>query len=44
MKRTTDFQTIRSEGSLLPPDLPRRMLEPVAKLDATRPEDYPVGV
>ena len=33
MKRTTDFQTIRSEGGLLPPDLLRRVLDPKAKLD-----------
>lgn len=40
MKRTADFQTIRSEGGLLPPDLLRRVLDPAAKLDGTRPEDY----
>ena len=40
MKRGTDFQTIRSEGGLLPPDLLRRVLDPKAKLDGTRPEDY----
>src|SRR3990170_1846843 len=39
-RRTTDFQTIRSEGGLLPPDLLRRVLDPKAKLDGTRPEDY----
>ena len=33
MKRITDFQTIRSEGGLLPPDLLRRVLDPKAKLD-----------
>jgi hypothetical protein len=38
--RATDFQTIRSEGGLLPPDLLRRVLDPQAKLDGTRPEDY----
>jgi hypothetical protein len=38
--RTTDFQTIRSEGGLLPPDLLRRVLDPKGKLDGTRPEDY----
>lgn len=32
MKRTTDFQTIRSEGGRLPPDLLRRVLDPNAKL------------
>ena len=36
MKRATDFQTIRSEGGLLPPDLLRRVLDPAAKLDGTR--------
>ncbi len=35
-----DFQTIRSEGGLLPPDLLRRVLDPKEKLDGTRPEDY----
>jgi len=39
-RRTTDFQTIRSEGGLLPPDLLRRVLDPKEKLDGTRPEDY----
>src|SRR3990172_4729639 len=39
-RRTTDFQTIRSEGGLLPPDLLRRVLDPAAKLEGTRPEDY----
>ncbi len=39
-RRTQDFQTIRSEGGLLPPDLLRRVLDPKAKLDGTRPEDY----
>ncbi|OGA29364.1 MAG: hypothetical protein A3I01_15340 [Betaproteobacteria bacterium RIFCSPLOWO2_02_FULL_65_24] len=40
MKRATDFQTIRSEGGLLPPDLLRRVLDPAAKFEGTRPEDY----
>lgn len=40
MKRTADFQTIRSEGGLLPSDLLRRVLDPRAKLEGTRPEDY----
>ena len=40
VRRTADFQTIRSEGGLLPPDLLRRVLDPKAKLDGTRPEDY----
>lgn len=39
-RRTNDFQTIRSEGGLLPPDLLRRVLDPKEKLDGTRPEDY----
>jgi hypothetical protein len=34
------FQTIRSEGGLLPPDLLRRVLDPKEGLDGTRPEDY----
>jgi hypothetical protein len=36
----SDFQTIRSEGGLLPSDLLRRILDPAGKLDGTRPEDY----
>src|SRR3989338_206878 len=39
-RRSTDFQTIHSEGGLLPPDLLRRVLDPKEKLDGTRPEDY----
>lgn len=39
-RRTTDFQTIRSEGGLLPSDLLRRVIDPKAKLEGTRPEDY----
>jgi hypothetical protein len=39
-RRNQDFHTIRSEGGLLPPDLLRRVLDPRAKLDGTRPEDY----
>lgn len=39
-RRTTEFQTIRSEGGLLPPDLLRRVLDPKEQLDGTRPEDY----
>src|SRR5262245_28469437 len=38
--RTDDFQTIRSEGGLLPPDLLRRVLDPKSKLAGTQPEDY----
>ena len=39
-RRTSDFQTIRSEGGLLPPDLLRRVLDPREKLAGTHPEDY----
>ena len=39
-RRTNEFQTIRSEGGLLPPDLLRRVIDPKEKLDGTRPEDY----
>ena len=40
MKRSLDFQTIRSEGGLSPSDLLRRVPDPKEKLDGTRPEDY----
>ncbi|MGA2263479.1 MAG: N-6 DNA methylase [Acidobacteriota bacterium] len=40
MRRARDFQTIRSEGGLLPPDLLRRLLDPKGKLEGARPEDY----
>lgn len=41
MARTIhDFQTIRSEGALLPPDLLRRVVDPKAALPGTKPEDY----
>ncbi len=39
-RRDTDFQTLRSEGGLLPPDLLRRVLDPHSKLPGMRPEDY----
>lgn len=39
-RRTTDYQAIRSEGGLLPPDLLRRILDPKEKLPGTLPEDY----
>jgi hypothetical protein len=39
-RRTIEFETIRSEGGLLPPDLLRRVLDPKEKLIGTRPEDY----
>ena len=38
--RTSDFQTIRSEGGLLPPDLLRRILDPKEKIPGTAAEDY----
>lgn len=31
-KRTTEFQTVRSEGGLLPPDLLRRAVDPAGKV------------
>ena len=34
-RRATDFQTLPSEGGLLPPYLLRRVLGPKAKLDLT---------
>ena len=43
-RRTNEFQTIRSEGGLLPPDLLRRVLDPKEKLDGTRPADYGLPV
>src|SRR5215510_12620439 len=39
-RRTDDFQTIRSEGGLLPADLLRRELDPKSKLAGIAPEDY----
>lgn len=39
-RHAQDFQTIRSEGGLLPPDLLRRVLDPRSNLAGTRPEDY----
>jgi len=39
-RRTQEFQTIRSEGGLLPPDLLRRVIDPRASLKGTSPEDY----
>jgi len=39
-RRREDFQTIRSEGGLLPPDLLRRVIDPNGKLGGTQPEDY----
>ena len=37
---TQDFQTIHSEGGLLPPDLLRRLLEPKEKSPGIQPADY----
>jgi hypothetical protein len=39
-RRSADFQTIRSEGGLLPADLLRRVIDPRANLVGTKPEDY----
>src|SRR3989454_5695159 len=39
-RSSVDFQTIHSEGGLLPPDLLRRVLDSKAKLQGTLPEDY----
>jgi N-6 DNA Methylase len=39
-RRDNEFQTISSEGGLLPPDLFRRVLDPNAKLEGTAPSDY----
>jgi len=39
-RRQQDFQTIRSEGGLLPMDLLRRILDPKDSLLGTKPEDY----
>jgi len=35
-----EFQTVHSEGGLLPPDLLRRLLDQRSDLAGTRPEDY----
>jgi hypothetical protein len=35
-----EFQTIHSEGGLLPPDLLRRVVDPKANLSGTKPEEY----
>jgi hypothetical protein len=44
-RRNQEFQTIRSEGGLLPSDLLRRVLDPRGGLAGTAPEEYglPVG-
>ena len=38
----TDFQTVNSEGGLLPTDLLRRVLDPRSGLPGTAPDDYGV--
>lgn len=39
-RRNQEFQTVRSEGGLLPADLLRRVIDPQAKLEGTTPGDY----
>jgi len=39
-RRSTDFQTIRSEGGLLPPDLLRRIVDPAGKVSGVEPSAY----
>lgn len=39
-RRNQEFQSIRSEGGLLPSDLLRRILDSREKLPGTLPEDY----
>lgn len=39
-RRAQEFQTIRSEGGLLPPDLLRRVIDPRGSLKGTKAEDY----
>ena len=39
-RRPGGFQTVRSEGGLLPTDLLRRLTDPHSTLPGTRPEDY----
>lgn len=39
-RRIADFQSIRSEGGLLPADLLRRIIDPKSKLEGLRPEEY----
>ena len=43
-RRNQDFQTIRSEGGLLPLDLLRRLLDPRSGLTGSTPEDYGLQV
>ncbi len=39
-RRATEFQTIRSEGGLLPPDLLRRIVDPAGKVSGVEPTAY----
>ena len=39
-RRTTEFQTIRSEGGLLPPDLLRRVVDPAGKVSGVESTAY----
>jgi len=39
-RRATEFQTIRSEGGLLPPDLLRRVVDPACKVAGVEPTAY----
>lgn len=39
-RRNQDFQTVRSEGGLLPLDLLRRVLDPRSGISGNTPEDY----
>ncbi|NLI74892.1 MAG: N-6 DNA methylase [Candidatus Riflebacteria bacterium] len=39
-RKKQEFQTIRSEGGLLPPDLLRKVIDPKQSLPGTKPEHY----
>ena len=39
-RNSQEFQTVHSEGGLLPPDLLRRLIDPRSKLPGVRPDDY----
>lgn len=39
-RRVTEFQTIRSEGGLLPSDLLRRIIDPAGKVSGVEPTAY----
>ena len=43
-RRDLGFQSIRSEGGLLPSDILRRVIDPRANLSGTKPEDYGLPV